>query len=665
MGSQASKLRGAAKRGDEAAIREIFDGKTEDQRRALTAAPTVHSGKAAIHYASVYGHSGVIRLLIEDGKADPNLPIASKTIPKLRSFAGRTPIVLAAKHGNSDALITLAKMGANPDAAIASGFHALCISMEGGDTKAVAALLEAGANPRLLEPKLKLEPLQIAAAAAQSQMAEMLLDYGATPDVVNASNGESPLHAAVRVGSVPTAAVLLSYGADPDKADGRGKPCLTLALDNKDSEMVKTLAWAGADPRRVAGTGELPLLQAAAAALGDAVSVLLQVGADANAVRPQDGSTALHSIAAAGLASTAAELLCYGANPNAQRADGCTPLHLAAESSAESVATALCNAGGSSAVRDLSGRTPLHLSRTPTLSAMLLAFGGDANAQDSSGACPAAYAIRSGDGPVLATLMPYTAPQLLAPLFHAAVDDNTEWAVRALLQAGRVASNPDVRAASERVTFRKATVEGALYEVVRREGELSGELMVVEAAHASAHDVVHHARHKLERARAEDAMKEALAKAVHDALVAEYRKFVAAWEADMRAQGLEQSQWRPHGRRDPGEWRWPVSHHLRHLEHELGEAEAMKERAHEAVRAVEGRLNEARERRAALQSQQAAYASMLALFMSIPAPADARMIGFIAPQQAALPPREMRTAQRVVRPAPRVGRSVADRKAAA
>ena len=464
MGSDASKLRAAAKAGDEAELRRIIEKTSPEQLSKLMSAAAWHNGKAAIHYASTYGHSEAIRILLEQGHADPNQAVKANLIPKYRGSDGRTAIVLASKHTHSNSIITLAKLGANPDAAISSGFHATAIAIESGDFSTFCALMEAGSNPRLPEPKTQLEPIQLAANADRADMVGCLLDWGASPDGAEGVGGEDrPIHIGARKSNTAMVTHLLAYGADPDRTGANSVTPLLHAIDKGSYATARALLMAGANPRLTTRNAE-PIVLAASARRGVIVSLLAAHGADLNAVDFAGRATALHLCAAAGLIGAVNDLLLFGAMLDPVRGDGFTPLHACVAAGHENVAMALCNVGANAQARDSRGRTPLHLTQhgNGSLTALLLAYGADANAQDAGGQCPAGAALYDFAPSVFSALLPFTSPALLNPLFHYAVDNVNERAVQMMLLAVRVAA-PDVYSASTRVGMHKQATEQSLY----------------------------------------------------------------------------------------------------------------------------------------------------------------------------------------------------------
>ncbi len=96
----------------------------------------------------------------------------------------------------------------------ADGFTALHYACFFGGAEAVAALLEAGADPDAEAVNPPVRPLHSAAAARDAEAIRLLLQAGADPNARQAG-GLTALDAAVQQGDEASAALLRRYGADP------------------------------------------------------------------------------------------------------------------------------------------------------------------------------------------------------------------------------------------------------------------------------------------------------------------------------------------------------------------------------------------------------------------------------------------------------------------
>jgi ankyrin repeat protein len=243
------------------------------------------------------------------------------------------------------------------------------------------ALVKAKASLDLVDPD-GATALEIAIINANYEFASMLLDAGADPNVVDTDAGMGPLYAAVdmhrlAVGhgrpnpkpvglmtAVDIAKKLLAKGADPnrrlkkaimqrhhtggDSALAEGATPFMRASKSGDIEMMRALVAGGADPKLTMPTsGNTALLYAAG--LGwrngspaapsydqgsdeeavEAIQFLLGLGFDVNGTN-EAGDTALHvAISGRGSEDIIKFLVSKGANPEAKNKRGQTPISVA------------------------------------------------------------------------------------------------------------------------------------------------------------------------------------------------------------------------------------------------------------------------------------------------------------------------------------------------
>ncbi|KAJ1569366.1 hypothetical protein HK405_006057 [Cladochytrium tenue] len=188
-----------------------------------------------------------------------------------RDSEGRSPLVLAAKNGQTQLCLLILSGGAcDVNVADKLGNTALIYAALGGDAKLVDALLALGA---ILDCRGTRPPLSLVRAAVDSKNTDMLrtlLEAGADPNL-DEGNEMSALMAAVNMESIEAIKLLLGRGANP------GRESFFVWNDPKtDKKLSISLA---------------PILLAAEKLVG--LTNLLNAGADPNVVHPVTKRTPL------------------------------------------------------------------------------------------------------------------------------------------------------------------------------------------------------------------------------------------------------------------------------------------------------------------------------------------------------------------------------------
>lgn len=149
-----------------------------------------------------------------------------------------------------------------------------------GDVEAVRSLLRDGADPNAAQPD-GMTALHWAAARDQVEVAQVLLYAGATSRATTRLGGYTPLHIASRSGHTAVAKTLLDSGADPNAWTTTGATPLHLAADADAAGVIEALIAAGADVDAAdAFAQRTPLMFGAVRGANGAVSALLAGGAD-------------------------------------------------------------------------------------------------------------------------------------------------------------------------------------------------------------------------------------------------------------------------------------------------------------------------------------------------------------------------------------------------
>lgn len=199
---------------------------------------TPRDGHTPLMVAARVGNTAVARALVKEGS-----PL------EIKSDQGYTALMWAAEGsaGNVETVAALIELGAAVEAKSSDGSTALMIAALKGDAARVKALLDRGADARARTARGD-TALMAAATAGRAQSAKFLIDAGID---VNASNrdGVTALALAVLSNEPSTVRLLISRGADVNAPNKDGWTPLLLA---QSIGMVEPLVNAGADVNRAA-----------------------------------------------------------------------------------------------------------------------------------------------------------------------------------------------------------------------------------------------------------------------------------------------------------------------------------------------------------------------------------------------------------------------------
>lgn len=240
-------------------------------------------GGSALGLAAEKAAVEVVQLLIEAGAS-----------PNGEPFDARSPLVRALAGGHMEVVEILLQAGAGPEGGGSDGILPLDEHVERMRIHTPLRpgpcgelLIAHGARPTPQwavvrdDPEVLAEALArgwdvdrlaagdtalvLAAGADRPRMVAALLAAGADPRLAG-KHGRTPLHAAAEPCESRTevAKLLLDAGADPNARDGRGRSPLHVALEMVHSfcvslEMVEVLVAGGADPELRDAAGKLPM----------------------------------------------------------------------------------------------------------------------------------------------------------------------------------------------------------------------------------------------------------------------------------------------------------------------------------------------------------------------------------------------------------------------
>lgn len=278
--------------------------------------------RSALMIAATAADTRLLRELIKRG-ADLN-----------RTHAGLTPLLVATRDsyaGRIEAVQTLLTNGARLDARDAEDNTALHHAARTRDPIICAMLLDAGADPALLN-RQALSAIGVACQAGNLEVVRLLIERmrtaevpGAVPLLIAAAQardepvelvkrllrakasvaardalGRSALHVAALHGHAAVASALLAAGAPVDALDARGVTALMDAARAGADAVIAALKSARPDPARVDSDGRNALLIAVGApsASESTIAALLALGVDPRTPSAQGRSAVDEAVAA-------------------------------------------------------------------------------------------------------------------------------------------------------------------------------------------------------------------------------------------------------------------------------------------------------------------------------------------------------------------------------
>jgi ankyrin repeat protein len=296
-----------------------------------------------------------------------------------RDAAGETPLYLAVRKNNKDAIEFLLSKGADPNARDTDGVSPLAAAVKIGSGDLARTLLAAGADPNARDARGR-TPLIEAIDSKNSDLAQFLVASGC--DILaRDADGDSPLTLALKQGDSMLKLVLTPKTAN--LVDPNGISSLRALVDSKASLAVVELALAAGS--RVDG-------------------------------RDRYGDTVLHAALRNGQLDVAARLIKAGADVFSNNANGKSPASIAMAQGADSV-KAVFQASGIG-VRDKLGNTVLHyaaMTNDTKTAELALSLGADRSAKNIAGESASDIAAKRGYAELSSLLVPGAATVPSAP----------------------------------------------------------------------------------------------------------------------------------------------------------------------------------------------------------------------------------------------------------
>ncbi|KAH1278054.1 hypothetical protein KXX33_001670 [Aspergillus fumigatus] len=316
--------------------------------------PNVITGDTALHIAIELRRQRIVLFLLEKG-ANPNVP----------NNKGLTPLQLAAKTDNCEALSVLLERSAKVEVRSMLGSRALHLAASEGNWIAFDILLIGGADINAWSDNGESLLHEQSRKASDTAIASHLLEHGANLET-RTSQGYTPLQCAAMSGNKAMFFFLLARGAKVDVETPKGETFLHITSpSNQESlDILKSLLELGLDVKATCSNGWTPLHQTVFMGTGapdiefdktsEYIKLLLSHGADINAAAlSATGETPLHlaTIAPMPRPSLVSLLIDLGASVNTITHEGKTPLHLAAAQGCESIFRVLLGAGADTKIK--------------------------------------------------------------------------------------------------------------------------------------------------------------------------------------------------------------------------------------------------------------------------------------------------------------------------
>ena len=181
-----------------------------------------------------YPFKTILRLLLVLGLA------ASISAPAAAQLTRELKFLSNVKKGEHHEVEVMLLSGINYNTRDIDGKPALIIAIENGDGEMVSLLLDAGADPDIVDRKSGEVPLTLAAARNNADLVGRLLAKGANPNVPN-KQYETALIKAVSNDNRRMVSMLMEHGADPDWQDFTGHSAIWYAEASRRPGLLKLL----------------------------------------------------------------------------------------------------------------------------------------------------------------------------------------------------------------------------------------------------------------------------------------------------------------------------------------------------------------------------------------------------------------------------------------
>ena len=241
----------------------------------VSASEKNYAGITPLTVAGERGNLDILRLLVENGKADVNE----------KSSYGVTPLIAAAAAGKSEAIAYLLEKGADATAKDDLGKTALLYASNFDDAKTLEKLLTLNKKAVNIPDNSGNTPLIYSAQKGLLNNVKALLAAGADVNYRSPVTGVSALSAASAEGRTNVVRYLVKNGnANINLRDLAGRTPIFYAVEKDQPQTLQTLLALGADVNAKDNSSVTPLMRASGKDRKECQKILLrQKGIDVNA----------------------------------------------------------------------------------------------------------------------------------------------------------------------------------------------------------------------------------------------------------------------------------------------------------------------------------------------------------------------------------------------